>query len=428
MILELSGNRLTGPLPDQVAQLPRLLLLSLDENDLSGPVPTTLGDSGRLIGLGLAGNEFTGTVPESLGNLPALGTLRLAGNGLEGCLPAALRNAVLQYHDFARLGLSFCDVGIRALPLNIGTLRPAFSSGITRYRLFLQTVDDSTQLSLAPELFRAGSEFSYLGPDLVPLVDADPRSDGFQINLSRLPPDGGTFELGIQVSSPAAEQTYRIAIELARPGDVRLEAIGVAGLFSNFSNDSSYLRRLINHESERITIEPRTTDPAAAFDFLSPPDGSGGPFPLHDADGEAGNGFQFETDSGPNILLLRVRSGDSSRFRIYALVIVRTPGKPSPPTIAAIERVPGQTEIYWAPPESTGGSPVTGYDLRYIYAGTPQKPDRYWTKVDRLQPGAGLNLVLGTLEDDLAYDFQIRARNRAGAGPWSVSFAATPID
>ncbi|MXX65832.1 MAG: hypothetical protein F4Z40_02185 [Chloroflexi bacterium] len=426
VILELSGNRLSGPLPDQVAQLPKLLLLSLDENELSGPLPTSFGNAAELIGLGLAGNEFTGPVPESFGNLPALGTLRLAGNRLGGCLPATLRADVLQYHDFARLGLSFCDVGIRALPLNLGRLLPAFSPGDTRYRLFVEIGDVSAQLSLAPELFNESSEVSYLGPDLVPLVDADPRSDGFQINLSRLPADGEPFELSIRVSNPASEQTYSFAIELAKPGEVGLEAIGVAGQFSNYSIGSSYLRRLVNHQSERITIEPRTIDPAAVFEFLAPPVGSGGPLPLPDADGEPGNGFQFDTASGPNILLLRVQSADSSRVRIYALVIVRTPGKPSPPAIAAVARSPARTEIYWSPPDITGGSQITGYDLRYIYAGTPEKSDRYWTMIGRLDPVAGLSLVLDGLEDDLSYEFQIRARNRAGAGPWSDAFAVAP--
>ena len=127
VILDLSGNRLYGPLPGtRVAQLPKLLLLSLDENDLSGPLPTAFGNPAELIGLGLAGNQFAGPVPDALGKLPALGTLRVAGNRLEGCLPAALRNDVLQYHDFARLGLSFCDVGIPRAAAGPGQIAARF--------------------------------------------------------------------------------------------------------------------------------------------------------------------------------------------------------------------------------------------------------------------------------------------------------------
>ena len=85
----------------------------------------------------------------------------------------------------------------------------------------------------------------------------------------RLPSDGSPFELGIQVSSPFADQVYSIAIERSRPGEVGLQAIGVAGLFSNYSIGSSYLRRLVNHQSERITLEPRTIDPAADFEFFA---------------------------------------------------------------------------------------------------------------------------------------------------------------
>ena len=161
---------------------------------------------------------------------------------------------------------------------------------------------------------------------------------------------------------------------------------------------------------------------------MLPPVGPDGPLPLPDADGAPGNGFQFDTVSGPNILLLRVRSADSSSARIYVLVIVRTPGKPSPPAISAVERSPGQTAGLLGSAGPDRGSRITGYDLRYIYAGTPEKSDRYWTLIDRRETGAGLQLVLGTLEDGLSYEFQIRARNRAGAGPWSASFAALSID
>ena len=88
--LNLSSNRLSGPLPAELAQLPELRELLLGGNDLTGPVPSELGDLDRLEWLDLAWNDLGGTIPGELGGLSALRRLRLDGNTLSGPVPPEL--------------------------------------------------------------------------------------------------------------------------------------------------------------------------------------------------------------------------------------------------------------------------------------------------------------------------------------------------
>ncbi len=112
--LDLAGNELNGPLPDELSALSRLERLVLSDNSLTGPVPAWLGalgtlevlrlDRNRLSGplpiglerltrledLRLGGNVLTGPVPPELGSLASLAQLDLASNHLTGALPPEL--------------------------------------------------------------------------------------------------------------------------------------------------------------------------------------------------------------------------------------------------------------------------------------------------------------------------------------------------
>ena len=56
--------------------------------------------------LDLSGNQLSGAIPEELGNLEHLEALWLNGNQLSGCIPSELRD--VEGNDFSLLGLSFC--------------------------------------------------------------------------------------------------------------------------------------------------------------------------------------------------------------------------------------------------------------------------------------------------------------------------------
>eukprot|EP00850_Spirogloea_muscicola_P018115 SM000162S02393 [mRNA] locus=s162:272236:278270:- [translate_table: standard] len=89
--LELQGNRLTGPLPVEIAGLPRLATLDLRFNNLNGTIPQGFGNPAfSLSQLLLGHNRFSGSIPVNLGSLSRLAALDLSHNALIGTIPGSL--------------------------------------------------------------------------------------------------------------------------------------------------------------------------------------------------------------------------------------------------------------------------------------------------------------------------------------------------
>ena len=98
------------------------------------------------------------------------------------------------------------------------------------------------------------------------------------------------------------------------------------------------------------------------------------------------------------------------------------PGFPTLRTRDNRERI----RINFDPPEDTGATPITSYDLRYIRANVPDKSDEsLWTVVTGFPDpnNVGHNYLRGLLPGR-RYDLQIRAVNATGAGPWSAASRA----
>ncbi len=89
--LDLTGNKLTGPVPAvELARLSGLKKVSLGENGLTGPIPAALGDLSGLEWLGLSDNGLTGSIPRGLARLAGLRHLFLSDNKLTGIIPVEL--------------------------------------------------------------------------------------------------------------------------------------------------------------------------------------------------------------------------------------------------------------------------------------------------------------------------------------------------
>ncbi|CAN0928252.1 Leucine-rich repeat receptor-like tyrosine-protein kinase PXC3 [Linum grandiflorum] len=90
--LDLSYNRLTGSIPDDLLSYPRLTSVDLSSNKLQGSIPSVEGmsSSSSLFRLRLGGNLLNGTIPESFGSLRELTYLELDHNRLSGAIPAEL--------------------------------------------------------------------------------------------------------------------------------------------------------------------------------------------------------------------------------------------------------------------------------------------------------------------------------------------------
>jgi len=88
--LELAGIFATGPLPPRIGQLARLESLDLSGNELSGSIPPEVGGLTSLTELHLGENRLAGSIPPQLANATKLKQIHLADNDLSGALPRNL--------------------------------------------------------------------------------------------------------------------------------------------------------------------------------------------------------------------------------------------------------------------------------------------------------------------------------------------------
>ncbi|XP_020080571.1 putative leucine-rich repeat receptor-like serine/threonine-protein kinase At2g24130 [Ananas comosus] len=90
LLLNLSNNLLTGPIPAELSNLTALNDLNLSNNLLTGPIPAELSNLRHLVFLNLLGNQLHGPIPHSLSFLANLRFLELSSNNLTGPIPASI--------------------------------------------------------------------------------------------------------------------------------------------------------------------------------------------------------------------------------------------------------------------------------------------------------------------------------------------------
>lgn len=91
--LDLQGNKLAGPVPKEILQIPTLsVFLDLQHNMLSGTLPSEVGSLVNLQQLDMSNNRISGQIPESLGECLVLVYLNLSMNLFEGSIPHSLSN------------------------------------------------------------------------------------------------------------------------------------------------------------------------------------------------------------------------------------------------------------------------------------------------------------------------------------------------
>jgi len=89
-MLYLANNGIVGTMPDEICFLRSLEQVVLSKNALTGTVPSCLGTLSQIIGLELESNQFHGPIPESLCHASALESLYLHQNALTGTIPRCL--------------------------------------------------------------------------------------------------------------------------------------------------------------------------------------------------------------------------------------------------------------------------------------------------------------------------------------------------
>ncbi len=90
--ITLISNNLSGKLDVIIDNMTKLECLWLSENAFSGEIPSSIGDLTNLQDLSLSTNALTGNIPPEIGNLAQLISLQLSQNKLTGPIPESLKN------------------------------------------------------------------------------------------------------------------------------------------------------------------------------------------------------------------------------------------------------------------------------------------------------------------------------------------------
>ncbi|CAN6680419.1 unnamed protein product [Malus baccata var. baccata] len=93
--LDLSGNRISGRLPQSIVAVSQLVLLYLSHNQLNGSIPCSISGLNSLLFCQLSQNKLAGALPASLGQLPKIERLIFENNKLSGKLPAVIRHLAI---------------------------------------------------------------------------------------------------------------------------------------------------------------------------------------------------------------------------------------------------------------------------------------------------------------------------------------------
>lgn len=83
--INLCGNKISGTIPLQFAEMSELTTMDLSSNNMSGSIPIEMPPN--LKSLNLAGNKFSGKIPQSLADLPFLEILTINNNEFSGPVP-----------------------------------------------------------------------------------------------------------------------------------------------------------------------------------------------------------------------------------------------------------------------------------------------------------------------------------------------------
>ncbi|XP_039120968.1 putative receptor like protein 25 [Dioscorea cayenensis subsp. rotundata] len=86
--MDLSNNKLSCELPDELTKLHGLHFLNLSYNLFNGKIPESISDMKQLESLDLSENNLFGTIPSGMSTLNFLSHLNVSHNNLSGTIPS----------------------------------------------------------------------------------------------------------------------------------------------------------------------------------------------------------------------------------------------------------------------------------------------------------------------------------------------------
>ena len=119
-----------------------------------------------------------------------------------------------------------------------------------------------------------------------------------------------------------------------------------------------------------------------------------------------------------------LQRGSTGRLDSWSLTMYGHGYVPGAPDLDSVTPGGGTLTVEWDDPTDTGATAVTSYDLRYIRDDALDRSA--WT----LETGVGTltnrSYTITGLEGGVKYEFQMRAHNSSGHGPWSKADAEEP--
>ena len=179
-----------------------------------------------------------------------------------------------------------------------------------------------------------------------------------------------------------------------------------------------------NHPSFRdLTVE--LVSPSGAVSTLSPSAPVGGALTTRFRFGSA----RHLGEDAVGEWTVRIRDDwgrDSGMLRSWSITIYGHGSIPGAPDIDAVTPGGGTLAVEWKAPAVTGATAITSYDLRYIRDDATDRSDDNWSVATGVGTPSNRSHTITGLTGGVKYEFQLRAHNDAGHGPWSQAEADEP--
>ena len=293
--------------------------------------------------------------------------------------------------------------------------------------------------SLAPATFDIGTT-TYT---VVHLFDDDISSAYVQINLAPAisEDDAGnlTLHLGDDTSLSFADATYTTPTSASAHRWSRTTALGwstgnaiVVGITQEeqanaapaFTTDADFSR----NENDAIALQVTAMDDDAGDDLRYAITGGADQalFTIGATSGlltiSTSRDHENPTDADSNnvyLVTVTATGGTGARalttdqaITLTVNDVIEPPRKPSAPTVEAVDGTTDNLSVTWTAPDNTGRPDIASYDLQYR-KGT----NGNW--IDGPQDETGTTATIDGLDEDSAYQVQVRATNDEGDSGWS---------